>query len=567
MIPVIIQVSNINETLDRRSKRLINGEQQIVFLIKRLAEEFENNIIIATTNREEDDDLEKMANALSVQVYRGEFLDVLSRLIETARFLHADNFVRIYGNYPLVDIGQIKELVSEHLSENYDYSYNEHHNGVLWGTGCDVFKTEVMEKLDTELSNQYQREVFSFYLQQNTDKYKIYKKVVFKERPGYKLNFETEKDLTVIQEVINNVSEITNQEIQKYLKNHKITAVYNAETPPKEVGIEKMFFHGSKVGDILENGVNANSYPISVELTLTNKCNLKCIYCSDAGLRERQGSKEHLEYDVLCNLFKDLATGGTKGVVFEGGGEPTLHPDFDNLVKCAKENNLAVGLITNGTVKLSEEIIEKFEWIRVSLDASNAEEYFNLKKVDCFEKVLTNIAHYTEHCNTVGVGYVVTNSNMSDIETLVMRLREIGISYIQLRPVVDAPNLTPLERDLRYLEFYRSQKFNVIVDGMEENMNDGNNKLPCIANSITSVISGDGSVFLCGRLNIYDWIPPIGNINNQNFKEIWQGEERKKQLNMVGNAVFCSKNCPQCRISKFNQLFDRLMQTKSIHFI
>ncbi len=567
MIPAILQISNINESLNQRNKQLINGEPQLIFLIKRLQKEFGEKIIIATSNRSEDDDVEAVAKILHVKIYRGKFNDVLSRLLGAARFLNAENFIRIFGNYPLVDLEQAKELAQEHTEGAYDYSYNEHRNGVLWGTGCDVFRTEVLEQLNSSLKDPYQREMVSFYLRQNKEGYSVYKKDVLKKRPGYKLSYETEKDLKVIQEVIDNTKEITNREITEYLNTHEIIATYNVEIPPKEVGIEKLFLHETKVDDILQNGINTMSYPISVELTLTNRCNLACVYCSDLELRERQGNDSFLDYDILNSLFKDLSKGGTKGVVFEGGGEPTLHPDFSKLVGSAKENNLAVGLITNGTVRLDESDLEKFEWIRVSLDASNAEEYVNLKGVDCFERVLSNIAHYKQHCGTVGVGYVVTNSNLSNIETLILRLRELNVSYIQLRPVVDAPELLPDEKDLKYLRCYSSATFNVIVDGMKENMEGGNNQLSCVANSLTSVISGDGSVFLCGRLNIYDWFNPIGNIRNQSFSEIWSGEERKRQLNMVGNASFCSKNCPQCRISKFNTLFQRLSQTKSVHFI
>lgn len=567
MIQAIIQISNINESLNHRNKQLINGEQQIVFLIKRLQKEFGENVIIATTNRPEDDDIEAITKILHVKIYRGKFNDVLSRLLGAASCWHAENFIRIYGNYPLVDLEQAKVLAQEHIEGAYDYSYNEHRNGVLWGTGCDVFRTEILAQLNESLKDPYQREMVSFYLQQNREHFHIYKKNVITKRPGYKLSYEKEKDLKLIRELINNTNEITNQEIIAYLDTHEIISTYNVEMPPKEVGIEKLFLHENKVNDILENGIHVMSYPISVELTLTNRCNLRCVYCSDLELRERQGNDAFLDYDILSRLFEDLAKGGTKGVVFEGGGEPTLHPDFGKLVRRAKENNLAVGLITNGTVRLDELVLKGLEWIRVSLDASNAEEYISLKGVDCFERVLSNIAHYVQHCNTVGVGYVVTNNNLSDIETLILRLRELNVSYIQLRPVVDAPDLLPEEKDLKYLECYRSAVFNVIVDGMKENMEGGNGQLPCVANSLTSVISGDGSVFLCGRLNIYDWFNPIGNIKIQSFSEIWSGEERKRQLNMVGNASFCSKNCPQCRISKFNMLFQRLSQTKSVHFI
>ena len=567
MIPIVVQTSNINESLKNRNQQIIDGEQQITFLLKRLVRQLKANVVIATTNRKEDDDIEKIAESLNLPVYRGKFDDVLSRLLSAARMFPSDNFVRIYGNYPLVDLEQVEKLALEHLDGEYDYSYNEHHDGVLWGTGCDVFRTEVLARLDEQLKDQYQRELVSFYLQQNADKYNIYKKNVIWEHPSYKLCLETEKDLKIIQEVIHHVPKLSNNEIISYLDAHEIIASYNIEMLPKEVGIEKMFFHGDKVKDILKNGINSKTYPISVELTLTNRCNLKCVYCSDQDLRDKQGSEAFLNYDMLSGLFKDLSLGGTKGVVFEGGGEPTLHPDFECLVNCAKDNGLAVGLITNGTIRLSENVLRKFEWIRVSLDASNAEEYYSLKKVDFFERALSNIAHYSKYCETVGVGYVVTNCNMSNIEALIMRLRELGVSYIQLRPVVDMPDLLPEKKDLKYLEFYRSPAFNVIVDGMYENMGKGNDNLPCVANSITSVISGDGSVYLCGRLNIYNWLRPIGNIKSQRFSEIWYGPERKKQVDMVGEISFCSRNCPQCRVSKFNQLFHRLSETKSVHFI
>ena len=109
--------------------------------------------------------------------------------------------------------------------------------------------------------------------------------------------------------------------------------------------------------------------------------------------------------------------------------------------------------------------------------------------------------------------------------------------------------------------------FGVIIDGMTENAESGNHDLPCVANGITSVISGDGSVYICGRLNIYDWLEPIGNIVETPFHEIWNGSKRRQQWEMVHDGEFCSRNCPQCRVSKFNQLFERLENIKSKSFI
>jgi radical SAM protein with 4Fe4S-binding SPASM domain len=310
-----------------------------------------------------------------------------------------------------------------------------------------------------------------------------------------------------------------------------------------------------------------DSYPVSVELSLTNRCNLKCVYCSDADLRKRQGVREALDKYSLFRLFDDLKEGGTKGIVIEGGGEPTIYPDFEEVVEYLAKIDMAVGLISNGTRRISPDILRKLEWIRVSLDASTPGEYESLKRVDCFEEVLANIYNYAQYCPTVGIGYVVTNQNIGQLEALVLRLREYGVSYVQLRPVVDCPELYPCGEDLSYLNFYQTVDYAIIIDGMRENVIRGNNQLPCWAHSLTTVITADGSVYLCGRLNIYDWVQPLGNICEQDFHKIWEGEERQRQAKQVLEADFCEKNCPQCRISKFNQLLNRMNNIKTPNFI
>ena len=567
MFKVILQVSNIGVSYKNRNFSLIKGEEAVLYLIHRIKCESKCEIIIATSDRDEDAIFEKIATQENVLIYRGDYNNVLDRISKAANLSGESNFVRVFANYPFVDVQQMEDLYQEHVHGGFDYSYNEHQQGVLWGTGCEVFSTKFINMLNQESLNISQRETISYYIRQNENRYRILKKKVCHKRSGYKLCLETEKDLEVIQELADNLQVINNESIVAYFDSHKILSKYNLDAPAKEVGIEKLYLHPKKIDNLLKTSEYDMSYPISVEMTLTNACNLKCVYCSDNELRTRQGRNQELALDVIKRLFDDLAAGGTKGITLEGGGEPSLYSKFGEVVSYAKSKGLALGLITNGTVRIAEELLREFEWIRVSLDASTAEEYVELKGVDCFERVLSNIAHYATHCKTVGIGYVVTNRNISQIEPLVMRLREMGVSYIQLRPVVDCEELYPKDVDLSFLKFYQNNFFGVIVDGMKENAEAGNFNLPCRTSSITSIISGDGSVYICGRLNIYDWLKPIGNINSKNFYEIWNGEERRKQLQLISETKFCSENCPQCRVSKFNLLMERLENVKSKNFI
>ena len=272
---------------------------------------------------------------------------------------------------------------------------------------------------------------------------------------------------------------------------------------------------------------------------------------------------------VLEKLFSDLKAGGAKGVTIEGGGEPTVHPEFDTVVKRADSAGLALGLITNGYI-LPLNSMSRFEWIRISLDAADRGQYERLKGVDGFHRVINNLATLTasRQVGTVGVGYVVTNQNNDPLllEQLVLFLKKTGVSYIQFRPVVDHPELSASD-SLTFLKKYETEDFTVNLKAMTDNKPSGNSGLPCLAHSLSAVIAADGSVFLCGRLNHHASWEPLGNLKNRSFKEIWTGEKRKEQVRLVSRAEFCRDRCPQCRMTKYNRLLSEMDRIKTRNFI
>lgn len=562
-IPAVIQFSNKKSTYTD-----ICGKPVIEFLTERLKKAGVSPIVAAITNLPEDASLDLRLKQLGLTVYRGD-KDIPDCLLNAARFLGIESFVRINENNPLIDTDMMQLLYAEHLHGGFDYSFNGHEYGVLWGMDCDVISVNCLKKLISEELTVQQKNFFSYHIRQNSDKFHINKLSTGKKRSAYKLCLETEKDLVLLENITQNVKNITTENVNEYCDKHRALSEINREHPEKEIGIDKLFLHNEKLAQFLtlDKETVDSSYPICIELSLTNACNLVCVYCSDIGLRQRQGTGSTINLNVLRRLFADLKEGGTKGIVIEGGGEPCLHPEFNGVVRLAKHYGLAVGLITNGTVHLNDDITEEFEWIRVSLDASTRQEYLRLKKVDYFEKVLANISSYAERCGSVGVGYVVTNNNIEELESLILQLRESGATYIQLRPVVDNKELYPKNITLDYFTYYATAKFGVIIDGMYENDSEGNHGMGCDCHSLTSVICADGSVYLCGRLNIYDWLKPIGNINTNTFQDIWLGDKRQEQALVVKNEKFCIKNCPRCRMSKFNKRVKELVSIKSKNFI
>lgn len=328
----------------------------------------------------------------------------------------------------------------------------------------------------------------------------------------------------------------------------------------------KLLAFPAKIEAMLSQDIADSSYPISVELSLTNRCSLACRWCGDKSLRAQHPGE--LSIRLVKRLLDALRAGGTRGVVIEGGGEPTIHRGFREIVAYAGQIGLAAGLVTNGLSNKLIEVAHQFQWIRVSLDASTPQEYTLEKGKDVFERVLTNLAQLVRRGPIMGVGYVVTNANTSRIMEVTERLKGMGVNYIQFRPVVDHPDLLDgisfPERELKALE---DTRFRVITEGMANNVVAGNAGLSCRCNSLTSVIAANGDVFLCGRLNVDPSWPPIGNLYEQSFDAIWSGSERKHQAMQMADPAVCLARCPPCRITKFNRLLEAARHDTTPNFI
>lgn len=525
-------------------------------------------ICLATSTRDYDNTLCQLGQRIGIDVYRGSAENLIARTLLAAKRMRASVIVKVQGNYPLLDPEMTSQLIWRHVTGGYEYSFNEHSRGVVCGMGCQIINRDALEAFaEKNVRTKSQQAAGVLFLLQNRHLFKTFQYCYEDPRPRYRVSLEQESDMLLLEAIFNAIKIPRIQSVIEFLDKNPLIARSNYIDVGQEVGLEKLWLFPDKAKALQQVAPHApdTTYPISVELSLTNRCNLNCVYCSDKRLRTRLGGE--LNMQVLRTLIADLKHGGTQGIVFEGGGEPLLYREFGTAVRIASESGLGCGLITNGTKSISPATLRCFDWIRVSLDASNGQEFKALKGRDLFETVLHNIEHYASHCPTVGVGYVVTSQNISSIEPLVLRLRNMGVSYIQFRPVVDHPELLPADDDISYLKRYESPSFQIMVDAMQQNKVKGNNNLPCKAHSLTTVITADGGVYLCGRLNKYDKFPPMGNLNKTSFRQIWNGKMRVRQADMVLNPEYCRRHCPECRITKFNELLARLQTITTRRFI
>jgi MoaA/NifB/PqqE/SkfB family radical SAM enzyme len=116
--------------------------------------------------------------------------------------------------------------------------------------------------------------------------------------------------------------------------------------------------------------------PVSINLDLTSACNFSCPFCVDSGIINRGTSLSFKEVERTLDLLREK---GLLSVILIGGGEPTLHKDFEAIVRELKRKRLQVGIATNGTklekVAAVAEILEKKDWVRLSIDAGTEETF------------------------------------------------------------------------------------------------------------------------------------------------------------------------------------------------
>jgi MoaA/NifB/PqqE/SkfB family radical SAM enzyme len=81
--------------------------------------------------------------------------------------------------------------------------------------------------------------------------------------------------------------------------------------------------------------------PISINLDLTSACNFSCPYCVDSRLINAGKS---LTVEEVKKTIETLHSHGLRSVILIGGGEPTLHKEFEEIVRTLKARGYRSGL-------------------------------------------------------------------------------------------------------------------------------------------------------------------------------------------------------------------------------
>ena len=149
----IIQARMGSKRLPGKVMKKISGIPCIQWVIKRIKLSKKiDEVWLATTKKKEDDILEKIANKLNVNFYRGSSDNVLSRFYKIANLSSGDYFVRITADCPLVDHKIIDKAINICVKKNLDYVSNTLKRTFPDGLDVEVFTKSTLIKTRVKVS-------------------------------------------------------------------------------------------------------------------------------------------------------------------------------------------------------------------------------------------------------------------------------------------------------------------------------------------------------------------------------------------------------------------------------
>lgn len=230
----------------------------------------------------------------------------------------------------------------------------------------------------------------------------------------------------------------------------------------------------SKLDKYLKCSDDCSFAPISINLDLTTACNYRCTHCID---KDIINTGEMLDFGYVKTLIENWSRDGLKSVILIGGGEPTLYPYFEEAVKFLKKLDLQIGIVTNGTgnnkIENICELLNKKDWIRLSLDTASNETF---QKLHC-PRIKTNLAEILQSTKRIHeknpdlqIGYsfliigdnkyvnnVLLLNNIKEISQSAKLAKENGFTYLSVKPFINPEGTRETDMSDKNLEEVKEQ--------------------------------------------------------------------------------------------------------------
>ncbi|MGL4450129.1 MAG: GTP 3',8-cyclase MoaA [Sarcina sp.] len=178
-----------------------------------------------------------------------------------------------------------------------------------------------------------------------------------------------------------------------------------------------------------------------LRISLTDACNLRCVYCMPEKDVKFNNIKSTLTNQELKKIIKVFAKLGIKKIRFTGG-EPLLREDLDQLIKIAKDSGINKIAITTNAILLEEKLDKLVDAglseANISLDTLDKQKFEDITRGGDLFKVLGAIDKALEKNIKVKINVVIIDGMNDDefIELCKMSIdKNLDVRFIELMPI------------------------------------------------------------------------------------------------------------------------------------
>jgi len=277
--------------------------------------------------------------------------------------------------------------------------------------------------------------------------------------------------------------------------------------------------------------------PIHAQFIPTNRCNMSCPFCSCA----EDDRNTEISLPNAKKIIDGLADLGTLAVTITGGGEPILHPYFDEIVEYFSKYNIEIGLVTNGLLlnAIDSTTLDKIKWCRISngdhrkFTAVYKENLY--KAISLHPEIDWSFSHV-----------VSKDPNYPEIKILVEFANANNFTHIRLVSDLLEPDTVPMDSVKEYLENWGVDT-SIVIFQPRKQANPGG---PCYIGYLKPLIGADCKVYACCGVQ-YAFDPPPKHLP----KELCLGSAfNMKTIIKNSRKPLDGSICTKCYYQNYNQV-------------
>jgi len=295
-----------------------------------------------------------------------------------------------------------------------------------------------------------------------------------------------------------------------------------------------------------------SGYPAFVSIEPTNRCNLRCPECP-TGLRGLSRPAGMLNTDQFQRYLSKLPPSVAYMTLYFQG-EPFLNPQLPEMIAMARSRKIRVWSSTNGHFLKPEIIRQTIEAglnrLIISIDGTTQEVYEQYRIGGTLSEVTQGISDFVRIRREMGkrnpllvIQFLVLKSNEHQINSIRKLGKELGVDKVELKTAqfYEFEQGNPLMPEGGRLRRYR--RTGGQADGFALR-NPLRNR--CFRMWSGCVITWDGKLVPC----CYDKDAGhvFGNLNEESFTSIWNGEparEFRKTIFKARKSIDICRNCDQ----------------------